>query len=229
MREYIYSLMVDKKNGFTASIMKGVLYVASFFYGLLVKVIRPINIFAAKTLPCKVISVGNITLGGTGKTPMACMLAKALEKEGRKVSVLIRGYGDDEWKMLKRLLGDIPVIVGRDRVSTGRKACNELKRDTVILDDGFQHWRVRRDFDIVLVDSTYPFGNRRLFPRGILREDVRDLRRADIIVLTKTDMAPAIKKVGIRQSRTCSLAYHLTKAKASNMGFLNGKSFNGIK
>lgn len=189
MREYIYSLMTDKRDGFIAFIIKGFLSLVSFFYGLVLKIMRPIRIFTAKKLPCKVISVGNLTLGGTGKTPTACLLARFLKKEGRNPTVLIRGYGDDEWKMLESLLDNIPVIVGRDRVSSGRKACSKFQADPVILDDGFQHWRLKRDLDILLVDSTNPFGNRRLFPRGVLREDIKDLGRADIVMLTKTDMA----------------------------------------
>ena len=108
------------------------------------------------------------------------MLARLLESDGRRPTVLIRGYGDDEWKMLKILLGDVPLIVGKDRLASGREACRKFNADTVILDDGFQHWRLKRDLDIVLIDSTNPFGNRRLFPRGILRETIKSLKRADV-------------------------------------------------
>ncbi|MBL7068434.1 MAG: tetraacyldisaccharide 4'-kinase [Candidatus Omnitrophica bacterium] len=188
MREYIYSLMTDRREGLIAALMKVLLSIASLFYGLSVRFIRFINRRTAKSLPCKVVSIGNLTLGGTGKTPTACMVAKFLKSEGKNPCVLIRGYGEDEWKMLESLLGDIPVVVGRDRVSSGSKACSEYNADTVVLDDGFQHWRLKRDLNIVLVDSTNPFGNRRLFPRGLLREEIDGLRRADIIMLTKTDM-----------------------------------------
>ncbi len=188
MRQYIYSLIMDERDGFVAALVKSILSFTSFFYGLSVKAIRSIRIFAAKGLPCRVISVGNLTLGGTGKTPTACMLARLLKEEGRDPAVLIRGYGDDEWRMMERLLGDIPVLVGRDRVASGKRALSSFSVDTLILDDGFQHWALKRNLDIILVDSTNPFGNRRLFPRGILREDIKDLKRADIIMLTKTDM-----------------------------------------
>ena len=180
--------MTDKKNGFIAGVMKGFLWAASVVYGLFIRIIRYARTRTAKGISCKVISVGNMTLGGTGKTPTACMLAKLLKSRGKSPCILIRGYGDDEWKMLENSLDDIPVIVGPDRVATGRKACSEYGADTVILDDGFQHWGLKRDLNIVLLDSTNPFGNRSLFPRGVLRETEDVLSRADIIVLTKVDM-----------------------------------------
>jgi len=180
--------MTEKRRGPIAAFLKTLLLIASLFYGILMRFTRFINRRTSKSLPCKVVSVGNLTLGGTGKTPTACMVARFLKSEGRNPCVLIRGYGDDEWKMLKSLLRDVPVVVGRDRLSGGSKACREYNVDTVILDDGFQHWRLERDLDIVLVDSTNPFGNRRLFPSGLLREEVGALRRADIIMLTKADM-----------------------------------------
>jgi tetraacyldisaccharide 4'-kinase len=115
------------------------------------------------------------------------MLAERLAPAG-KTAVLIRGYGEDEWKMLGDKLGvfGAKVFVGRDRVKSVKTVCLGGAR-SVILDDGFQHRRLERDLDIVLVDSTDPFGNRHIFPRGILREPLIDLKRAGIIVLTKTD------------------------------------------
>ena len=181
--------MTDRRDGLVAGILKGVLLVCSFFYGIASSAIKYIKSLSAKRLPCRVISIGNLTLGGTGKTPAACMVAKAIKHAAKRPCVLIRGYGDDEWRMLEEQLGNIPMIVGKDRVSSGIRACSRLNSDTVILDDGFQHWRVKRDMDIVLIDSTNPFGNNHLFPRGIMREDIKGLRRADIIMLTKTDMA----------------------------------------
>ncbi len=183
--------MRDERGGFVAGIFKMVLSLVSFFYSLTVDMIRFIKTRASRRLPCKVISVGNMTLGGTGKTPLTCMLANSLKNDGRSPAVLIRGYGEDEWKMLKAKLGGIPVIVGRDRITSGREACEKFNADTLILDDGFQHWPLKRDLDIVLLDSTDPFGNRKVFPRGLLREGMRNLNRADIVMLTKTDMGRA--------------------------------------
>ncbi|MFH1753465.1 MAG: tetraacyldisaccharide 4'-kinase [Candidatus Omnitrophota bacterium] len=188
MKRYIYALMKDERDGPIAGILKAVLSFASFFYSRVVDIMRFIKTRASKRLPCKVISVGNMTLGGTGKTPLTRMLAASLKKMGRSPAVLIRGYGEDEWKMLKDTLSGIPVIVGRDRIASGSEACAKLKADTVILDDGFQHWPLKRDLDIVLIDSTDPFGNGKVFPRGLLREGLKGLSRADIVLLTKTDM-----------------------------------------
>lgn len=139
---------------------------------------------------CKVISVGNITLGGTGKTPLVVTLARNLNDSGKKVAVLSRGYGgdrvtSDEVELLKKRLPCVPVLVGRDRIKTAREADESLKADVILLDDGFQHWRLKRDLDIVTLDINDPFGNGRLIPRGTLREPLSSLKRADIFVLTK--------------------------------------------
>jgi tetraacyldisaccharide 4'-kinase len=195
MKYFIYSLMTDKKTGAIFLPFKFALYLASLIYGAAIifrGIFYKMHIFNIRRAPLKVISVGNITLGGTGKTPFTMALAKILEKELKKnVCVLIRGYGWDEQEMLKRNLADIPILVGQDRLRSSNKAVKLYGSDTAILDDGFQHWELARDLDIVLVDSRNPFGNRHLFPRGILRESRRSLGRADIIVFTKSDNGPA--------------------------------------
>ena len=139
---------------------------------------------------CKVISIGNITLGGTGKTPLVVTLARYLNDSGKKAAVLSRGYGgdrvtSDEVELLKNRLPAVPILVGRDRIKTAREADESLKADVILLDDGFQHWRLKRDLDIVTLDINNPFGNGRLIPRGTLREPLSSLKRADIFVLTK--------------------------------------------
>ena len=191
MRNFIYSLMTDKKNGIFYSLLKFKLYALSLIYGFAVsvrKVLYKFGMFRTRKAPLKVISVGNITLGGTGKTPFTVALGHILESELKKnVCVLIRGYGWDEQAMLKNKLTDIPVLVGEDRARSALKALKFYGSDTVILDDGFQHWELARDLDIVLIDSGNPFGNLNLFPRGILREPKSSLERADIIVFTKAD------------------------------------------
>jgi len=133
-----------------------------------------------------VISVGNITLGGTGKTPFTIFLADYFRDTGRKSVILTRGYGDDEHIMLKDTLPEVPVVVGRDRVKNALSVSNE-ETDIVILDDGYQHRRLARDLNILLLDCPRPFGNGFLCPRGVLREPVSSLMRADMIVLTKSD------------------------------------------
>jgi len=166
-----------------------------------------------KKLPASVISIGNLTLGGTGKTPAVIAVAQEAKKRGLRPCILTRGYkgrvkgpclmsrdgtlllnahqaGDEPLLMAKRLEG-IPVVKGNNRFLAGVYALGELGPgaiDIFILDDGFQHWGLHRDADILLIDATNPFGNERLFPEGILREPMDSIKRAGIIVITKSDM-----------------------------------------
>lgn len=156
-----------------------------------------------------VISVGNITVGGTGKTPCILFLADLLKKWGHHPAILTRGYkggfekkgglvsnqdrilvsqkeaGDEPYMMAAKLPG-IPVIAGRDRVVSAA-AAKALGADVLLLDDGFQYWRLKRNLDIVLLDATNPFGGGHMLPRGLLREPMEALSRAGLFVLTKAD------------------------------------------
>lgn len=136
----------------------------------------------------RVISVGNITWGGTGKTPLVLKLAKDLSHYGKKVAILIRGYGKDEVDELRKKLPNIPVLVGRDRVKSAREAIQKHGAEILILDDGFQHLRLHRDLDIVNINSTQPFGPGGLLPLGTLREPLEHLSRAQLFILTKSDI-----------------------------------------
>ena len=170
-------------------------------------------------LGVQVISIGNVTAGGTGKTPVTEIFARTLAAEGRKVAILSRGYrrkeapwwqrmftqvvtpplvvsdgrrvlldaatGGDEPYMLASNLPGVAVVVDRNRVKAGRYAIKRLGCDTLILDDGFQYQKLKHSVEVVLVDSTNPFGNGNMLPRGILREPAKNLKRADIIFLTK--------------------------------------------
>ena len=187
-------------------------------------------------LGTQVISIGNVTAGGTGKTPVTEIFARTLAAEGRKVAILSRGYrrkeapwwqrlftqviekplvvsdgrrvlldsatGGDEPYMLASNLPGVAVVVDRNRVKAGRYAVNRLGCDTLILDDGFQYQKLKHSIEVVLVDSTNPFGNGNLLPRGILREPVRNLRRADIIFLTKCRGDVSAVKEEIRRYNT---------------------------
>jgi len=191
LKQYVYVLMNDRKAGVFSRIVKPCLSIIAYIYGFLVachKFFYKVNLLKSYKSRIAVISVGNITLGGTGKTPFVIMLAENLARKNKKTAILIRGYGEDEWRMLEEKLGKrgVKVFVGKDRVKSARAAegCGIC---AMILDDGFQHRRLKRDIDIVLLDSTNPFGNRRLFPRGILREPMMSMKRAGIIVLTKAD------------------------------------------
>jgi len=186
------------------------LYVISIPYGWVVKVrvlLHTRRFIRPKRLPCPVISVGNMTVGGTGKTPLVMALARGLKDRGIPAAILSRGYrragtlesvvsddreirlspeeaGDEPYLMAKALPG-IPVLVGKDRFVNGQKALQEFRIQGLILDDGYQHLPLHRDLDIVLIDSQTGFGNRHLLPRGGLREPLRHLRRADLVLLTK--------------------------------------------
>jgi tetraacyldisaccharide 4'-kinase len=167
-----------------------------------------------RQLPCAVVSIGNLTLGGTGKTPLAMWVARWYQQQGWRVAILSRGYGarpaaclrvvssghgpllgwqvaGDEPYLLACSLPGVPVLIGKDRYRTGRYAYEQFGAHVLILDDGFQHHALQRDLDIVLIDASNPFGPGALFPRGILREPLWALRRAHAIVLTRVEMATA--------------------------------------
>jgi tetraacyldisaccharide 4'-kinase len=191
MRDFIYSLMTDKRDGGIYSVLKFILYVISLAYGVAIlirQLFYKFGIFKSEKVPLKIISVGNLTLGGTGKTPFVIWLIEMLDEEfDKRASVLIRGYGWDEQTMLKRKLPDTPIMVGEDRARSAHKAIKLYGSDTAVLDDGFQHWELSRNIDIVLIDSRNPFGNGCLFPRGVLRESKEALKRASVVVFTKID------------------------------------------
>ena len=184
-------------------------------------------------LGIQVISIGNVTAGGTGKTPVTEIFARTLAAEGRKVAILSRGYrrkeapwwqrvfmqvvtpplvvsdgkhvlldsavGGDEPYMLASNLPGVAVVVDRNRVKAGRYAIKRLGCDTLILDDGFQYQKLKHSVEVVLVDSTNPFGNGHMLPRGVLREPARNLKRADIIFLTKCRGDVSAVKAEIRR------------------------------
>ncbi|MCE9532743.1 MAG: tetraacyldisaccharide 4'-kinase [Planctomycetes bacterium] len=139
-----------------------------------------------------VVSVGNLTLGGTGKTPCVEYVAGFYRQHEYQVAILSRGYGaeggrNDEAMLLEENLPDVPHLQDRDRVALAATAVEELESEILVLDDGFQHRRLRRDLDIVLIDATNPWGYGYLFPRGALREPLGSLRRADVVMLTRID------------------------------------------
>ncbi|MFH0730896.1 MAG: tetraacyldisaccharide 4'-kinase [Pseudomonadota bacterium] len=182
-------------------------------YGILAQVKNAAfsrKILPQKKLPCVVISIGNITVGGTGKTPMTLYIANMVTSLGYSVVILSRGYkgraekaggivsngnallmppaeaGDEPYMMASTLKG-VPVVVGRNRYETGNLAIAAFSPDVILLDDGFQHIKLARDIDLVLVDHRRPFGNGYLLPRGPLREPVAALKRASIIIETRCD------------------------------------------
>ncbi len=150
-----------------------------------------------------VVSVGNLTLGGTGKTPMVEWVARWYRRQGIRVAILSRGYGDfegvnDEGRVLEENLPDVPHLQDPDRVRIAGIAVEELESQLLVLDDGFQHRRLARDLDLVLLDALEPFGLGRLVPRGVLREPVRSLRRAGVVILSRADLVNESERRAIR-------------------------------
>jgi tetraacyldisaccharide 4'-kinase len=150
-----------------------------------------------------VVSIGNLTLGGTGKTPMVEWVARWYRRRGVRVAILSRGYGqseglNDEGRVLEENLPDVPHLQDPDRVALAGIATRELESELIVLDDGFQHRRLGRDVDVVLLDALEPFGLGQLFPRGLLREPIGSLRRADIVVLSRADLVTATDRAAIR-------------------------------
>ncbi|MBP5510879.1 MAG: tetraacyldisaccharide 4'-kinase [Kiritimatiellae bacterium] len=194
-------------------LFKGIVATRLFFYRT--------GILRRFPLGCQVISVGNITAGGTGKTPVVEIFARELQKSGRKVAILSRGYrkkeapwyqrlfsekiepprvvsdgrrmlldsemGGDEPYMLASNLPGVVVLVDKNRVKSGRYAVKKFGCDTLILDDGFQYLKLQHMLEITLVDKTNPFGNEHMLPRGVLREPVKNIERADYLFITKSD------------------------------------------
>lgn len=224
IERYYLKVLLGKKTGFQVKLFKALLTFISLIYLAVIQLrffLYRIRVFRSRSVTAWVISVGNITLGGTGKTPVVEHLARLLHSRGRKVAVISRGYrrktgprwrrvkekilgapttrivsdgnnillnsqvAGDEPYLLAANLDGIPVLINRNRAKAALYAVRRLKADTIILDDGFQHLGLKRDLDIVLIDSNHPFGNNHIFPRGILREPPRNLSRADMILVTK--------------------------------------------
>ncbi len=213
MKRIVEEILFGEVRGFRGvgiGILRGVLWMFSGIYCAAVQVMW----FCYKTgflprcgLDRPVISVGNLTWGGAGKTPLVILIAEFLITKGLKPAVLMRGYKgkdhsgeifNDEAILLKEALGDVPIIVGKNRFQSAHEALKKTAIDVFILDDGFQHRQLKRDCDVVVVNATNPWGNGYLIPRGNLREPLQSLARADMFVITKSDMGqdrmPAIQK-----------------------------------
>ena len=226
--QYFLELIIGKRKTPKDQLMLLLLFVISRFYRAVVQFrmwLYDKRIIRNRAIGCLVVSIGNLSCGGTGKTPVVEVFAKTLSHKGRKVAVLSRGYrskqrslwvtmtqkfsskkmevppkvvsdgknllldsayAGDEPYMLANNLTDVVVLVDKDRVKAGLYAIDEFGTDTLIMDDGFQYMSLKPHINIVLVDSTDPFGNHHVLPRGILREPVKNIRRADYVFLTKS-------------------------------------------
>lgn len=258
LETFLLGVIEDRRDGRMAAFLRGLLRTLSHVYAAAVqarlwlyrqRVLRP------HELGCQVISIGNLTVGGTGKTPVVEVFARTLHKAGRRVAILSRGYkkeeepflerlanrltgrghrvpprvvsdgerllldsslsGDEPYMLAMNLLPGVAVIVDKDRVKAGRYAIRELGCNTLILDDGFQYLALQHRLDIVLVDRTNPFGNARVLPRGILREPIRNIKRAGFIIITKSngDGASDLKEQIRRYNPTAEMAECRHRAK----------------
>jgi tetraacyldisaccharide 4'-kinase len=198
MKESLYHLIRNGKKGWGPACLKALLWVLSLVYRVLIELRSALfsaKILSSVKLAKPVISVGNITTGGVGKTPFVAMLARHFVQRHKKPAILLRGYmgrsgtNSDEAVWYERYVPQAALIVGEDRAAESRKYLSHSHCDIFLMDDGFQHLGLKRDLDIVLIDATDPWGGGYLLPRGLLREPVAALRRADVIVVTKTDQA----------------------------------------
>jgi tetraacyldisaccharide 4'-kinase len=230
LETFVLEVIFEQRRGKRAALARSALYALSRLFQVAVKArlfLYSVRILRDSTLGVQVIAIGNLTVGGTGKTPVVEKFARELQDQGRTVAILSRGYrskppplgkrllnkllfrddstpprvvsdgksllldsetAGDEPYMLASNLKDVVVLVDKDRVKSGRYAIEKFGCDTLLLDDGFQYWKLRgRRRDIVLIDFQQPFGNERLLPRGTLREPPPHLVRANTIFITKSD------------------------------------------
>ena len=232
LEQFAIDVILDRRKGVRASMLRGFLASMSKLYVGIVNLrlwLYRNRLLRERNLGCLVVSIGNLTVGGTGKTPVVEKFARSLQDGGRRVAILSRGYksvkepflsrlsgkiqgkneidpprvvsdgksllldsktAGDEPYMLAANLKDVPVVVDKDRVKSGKHAIAELNCDTLILDDGLQYLRLKHRLDIVLIDRWHPFGTERLLPRGTLREPPRNLKRASFIFITKCNGEP---------------------------------------
>ncbi len=192
-----HDIVSGKQRGLGAGLLRLLLRTAGFTFGLIVWVRNRCydwGLARAHHVAAPVVSVGNLTLGGTGKTPAVAWLARWFQQHGVQVAVVSRGYGaeagspNDEALELAQNLPDVPHLQNPDRVAAARTAIEQRGARLILLDDAFQHRRIARDLEIVLLDASAPFGTGSLFPGGTLREPVSSIRRADIVILSRADM-----------------------------------------
>ena len=194
-RETLLKIISGQRRGFFPWLVRCGLCAAAQFYRLGI-FLRNRSFDAGKNVTrvdVPVISIGNLTTGGTGKSPMVIWLAGYLRQQQIRVAVLSRGYGaasnqsSDESLEFQQRLRDVPHLQNPNRIASSKIAIEELEMQALVLDDAFQHRKIARDLDVVLIDCTQPFGFGHLLPRGLLREPLGSLRRADLIVLTRCD------------------------------------------
>ncbi len=199
-------LVDGSAGGFAAGVLRGTLRALAAPYGIAVRGRNrayDLGLLPIHACNAPVICIGNLSLGGTGKTPLVAWAARQLAGLGMRPAIVSRGYGarrgelSDEAAELGLLVPGVPHVADPDRVAAARRAV-AAGADAVVLDDGFQHRRLARDLDIVAVDATDPFGCGFLVPRGLLREPLHGLARADAVVLTRCSLVDAERRAAIR-------------------------------
>ena len=282
--QFVVDVVYDRINNNIADIIGFILNLFSILFAQIIKIryfLYDKRLFKNNPLGCLVIVVGNITVGGTGKTPVVEKLAKTLQQNGRKVGIISRGYKSKKESLIKKMLrfitngevappkvvsdgknvllgsklaGDEPymlaknlpgvvVVCDKNRVKAGYFAIKDFGCDTLVLDDGFQYLKLKGSLNICLVDSTNPFGNEHLLPRGILREPLHRLSKADYILITKTkniqqceELHRTIRKHNslakmIYCTHTPRFLVDIKSQEEKNLDFIKGKKvaiFSGI-
>ncbi len=230
IEQYFLEIIKGKRHKKKDKLLRGILFILSRLYRTIVQFrlwLYSNRIIRNKSVGCLVVSIGNLSCGGTGKTPVVEVFAKNLSQKGRKVAVLSRGYrskdnrsffekitkkifasdtkfpprvvsdgqnlllnsmtAGDEPYMLASNLKNVAVLVDKDRVKAALHAISNFEVDTILLDDGFQYFDLQSHINILLIDSTTPFHNHHVLPRGLLREPIKNIKRADYIFLTKSN------------------------------------------
>lgn len=213
------ALVNGNKRGILPTISRIFLRLFSYPYSFVMRLRNlgyDLGWLPSEAVSVPVIVVGNLTVGGTGKTPAVEYIARFLRERDQRVTILSRGYGseqgrNDEAMVLEDNLDDVPHLQGTDRVDLARKAIEELESDVLLLDDGFQHRRLKRNCDIVLIDATNPWGYGFTLPGGLLREPIRGLKRAHLVIITRSnfvssDVLRAIKQRITRIIPACPVA-----------------------
>jgi 3-deoxy-D-manno-octulosonic-acid transferase len=252
-------LLYKKEKSLWTKIYLFPLYLLSIPYRWAVQVrvfFYDVGLLKTKRLSCPVISVGNITVGGTGKTPFVMFLARGLKERGITIAILSRGYrrkqssdslvsdgqniflspeeAGDEPYLMATTHKDVPVLVSKDRFVTGQMALQRFGVRGLLLDDGYQHLQLHRNLNILLIDSNVGFGDNHLLPRGILREPLSHLQRADLFILTKVEEPKAClhlekklhqihPRVEVFHSHYESIGLVNPKGEAENLQALRGK------
>ncbi|MCA9044672.1 MAG: tetraacyldisaccharide 4'-kinase [Planctomycetaceae bacterium] len=233
--DQIHQILSGHRRDVSAALMRAGLSLAAPLYGAAISLRNRLfdrKLLKTAELNVPVISVGNVTTGGTGKTPVVAWLTHQLTSLGYRPGLLSRGYksldpaGNDEKRVLELLCPDIPHIQNRSRFAGGQKLLQEHDVNVAVLDDGFQHRQLHRDVDLVLIDATNPWGFGHLLPRGLLRESLSGLRRASAILVTRCDQVDeaAITQI-IAQAKTYT-SVPILRTQFTSTGFSNSQGEN---